>query len=306
MKLRETKRAFEQGAFAKAEYIGRMHAIHESLFDYGEFIKDTDIQEIVIRGDSLRFLTRSGIWLLGDPHDERIIPIEIINFGSYEKECLEMMLKLIDDGDSVFDIGANVGWYSINIARAKAGVKINAFEPIPRTFDYLRRNLELNGSSSVAIHNRGLSDAAGDLVFYYYPEGSGNASMADLTHSAGVQKIVSPVDTLDRFVAERAARVDFIKCDVEGAELKVFKGAREVLSSHRPAIFTEMLRKWSIPFGYHPNDIISLLGEMRYRCFTIHGARLVEFLRMDDATVETNFVFLHTDRHAERIRQLTS
>ena len=85
--------------------------------------------------------------------------------------------------------------------------------------------------------------------------------------------------------------MDFIKCDVEGAELFVFQGGVATIRTQQPVIFTEMLRKWSAAFGYHPNDIIALLADAGYHCFTVHDGRLTPFLTMDETTVETNFFF---------------
>jgi hypothetical protein len=64
------------------------------------------------------------------------------------------------------------------------------------------------------------------------------------------------------FVAKNNAKVDFIKCDVEGAELFVYQGAKATLMQQKPIVFTEMLRKWAAKFDYHPNDIIALFDEL--------------------------------------------
>jgi hypothetical protein len=61
---------------------------------------------------------------------------------------------------------------------------------------------------------------------------------------------------------------------------------------------TEMLRKWAAGFGYHPNDIIDLFAGLGYKCF---DSTLKPFGRMDEATTETNFFFLHPDTHAAHI-----
>jgi hypothetical protein len=64
-----------------------------------------------------------------------------------------------------------------------------------------------------------------------------------------------------------------------------------------------MLRKWSAKFHYHPNEIIELLAGLGYRCFTVKAERLVKFAKMDEATLETNFFFLHNNQHAAEIGQ---
>lgn len=302
MKLSDIGESYRSGSLSKPDYIDRMHELHAALFDYAEFIRRTDIARIEITDGLVVMTSREvGIKMVCDPADKRIAPIEILNFGHYERAEAEMILSLVEPGQTVLDVGANVGWYSLNIAKRFADVSVHAFEPIPQTFDYLRRNLRLNALPNVRPHNFGFSDREAELDFYFYPEGSGNASAANLSEGESVRQVTCRVRRLDDFVAETGLRVDFIKCDVEGAELFVYRGALECLKRDAPAIFTEMLRKWSAKFGYHPNEIIGLLAGVGYRCFVVRGGGLAEFAAMDDDTVETNFLFLHSDRHASKI-----
>ncbi len=69
-------------------------------------------------------------------------------------------------------------------------------------------------------------------------------------------------------------------------------------------MFTEMLRKWSQQFGYSPNDIIDWFAALGYACFSVQGSRLAPFGRMNDQTTETNFFFLHKEKHAAWIAEL--
>jgi hypothetical protein len=97
--------------------------------------------------------------------------------------------------------------------------------------------------------------------------------------------------------------VDFIKCDVEGAELLVFQGGQQTIARDLPIVFSEILRKWSAKFGYHPNDIFQLFHSLGYRSFSVAGSWLKPFEAMDATTLETNFFFLHATKHAELIRR---
>ena len=84
---------------------------------------------------------------------------------------------------------------------------------------------------------------------------------------------------------------------MEGAELLVFKGAEKILSEARPVVMTELLRKWSKCFNYHPNDVISLFNKKNYVCYVIADGRLRPCGTITDDTVETNFFFLHKEEH---------
>ncbi|KKK96345.1 hypothetical protein LCGC14_2663680, partial [marine sediment metagenome] len=267
MNLAETREAFERGEMPKDQYIHAMYALHAGLLEYSDFIRRTDVAEIRITDGRAVITTRSdGIQLICPSGDTRSVPIEILNFGSYELSQARMMLKLIQDSFTVFDVGANAGWYSLLIAKHYPRADVHAFEPIPNTFRLLRDNAALNGLSNIHAHDFGLSDRDGELVFYYEPHYSARASAADLSDGAETLKLQCPVRKMDGLFPQLCSKVDFIKCDCEGGELFVFEGAKETLARFKPIVFTEMLRKWSAKFDYHPNRIIELFESLDYGC----------------------------------------
>lgn len=305
MKLKELAGEYENGKIAKQDYIKKMHEIHRILFEYPEYIQGTDIKSIEITDGAVIMTTRErDVKVYTDLDDIRIVPIEILNFKAYEKQELYMIDRILEDGATFFDIGANIGWYTINIAKMKQRVTVHAFEPIPKTFAYLEKNIALNNVANASLYNFGFSDKSDILTFYYYPEGSGNASMVNVSNQENIEEIKSKVLRIDDFVEDQDFTVDFIKCDVEGAELHVFQGGSKTIAEHKPVVFAEMLRKWSAKFGYHPNDIISFFRDMGFCCFTVSNGGLLEFLSMDENTEETNFFFLHREKHAKQIEVL--
>lgn len=307
MKLKDIKNQYASKLITKNEYIEKMHKIHDTLFDYSEFIHDTDIAKIeIIENEVMMTTKRANIKIICDKYDLRLIPIEILNFGTYEKNELQMILKLTDESATIFDIGGNIGWISMNISRYKTNANIFTFEPIPKTYRYLKRNVELNAFTNIHINNFGFSNEEKELTFFYYPEGSGNASLENLSNNPNTQKTICSVKRLDDYVFDNNLSVDFIKCDVEGAELLVFQGGIETLKKFRPIVFTEMLRKWAAKFGYHPREIIELFRGIGYKCFTIHENILKEFFEMNEETLETNFFFLHSENHTKLIERFVT
>lgn len=303
--LASIKAAYLDGKLTKVEYIQEMHRVHSCLYDYTDFLCDTNIEKIEIMDESVIMTSRdTKIKMLCDRLDQRIAPIEILNFGAYEKIDADMMKSLIDPGSCILDIGANFGWYSMNLAKQVLDLKVHAFEPVPKTFDYLEKNIKLNQITTITAYNFGFSDKEDEKTFYFYPKGSGNASLKDLSERSDVEKIICKVKRLDDFVSSRNIKVDFIKCDVEGAELFVFQGGLSTLKTLKPIIFTEMLRKWSAKFNYNPNQLIQLLSKVGYACFTATSNSLKEFHAMSNQTTETNFFFLHREKHAEKIKLL--
>lgn len=306
MSIVRLKEQFRRGEIEKPDYIVKMHEYHSVLFEYSKFLRNTDIEKIEISDDGVVMTSRkNGIKMICDMKDQRIAPIEILNFDSYEAEEIRLLVEIIPDGAVVLDVGGNIGWYSIALSKIKKDICVYVFEPIAKTYDYLMANIKINGLNNVKAFNFGLSDQDGVSSFFYYSEGSGNASMKKMTDDQTVFELQSTVMRMDSFAAnEKLTQLDFIKCDVEGAELLVFKGGRETIVNHKPVVFSEMLRKWSAKFDYHPNDIIAFFREIDYLCFAFGHEGLRQIEAVSDETVETNFLFMNQAKHREKIEQL--
>lgn len=305
MNLIKTQQNYKDGILDKADYIEAMYKNHhQNLFDFQKFINTTDINKIEITQDDIIFdCGEHGIKIVGVEKDFRLAPIEILNFSKYEPEETQMMLNLLPKGAAIFDIGANVGWYSFLFSANDPSSTIFSFEPIPKTFDNLKKNFKLNKPLNISIFDYGLSNQNTDLNFYYYPEGSGNASSVNVSERENIITITSKVKRLDDCIEALTPSLDFIKCDVEGAELLVFQGGINTLKNHQPIVFSEILRKWSKKFNYHPNDIINLFQEIGYRCFVVKKNKLSSIEIVDDDTIETNYFFLHKEKHQHLINQ---
>ena len=97
--------------------------------------------------------------------------------------------------------------------------------------------------------------------------------------------------------------IDLIKCDVEGAELFVFKGGIETLKKDKPIIFSEMLRKWSKQFGYHPDDIIKLLADIGYHCYGYINDKIEKIDFVTPELETTNFFFFQKTKHKKQLKR---
>jgi FkbM family methyltransferase len=296
-RLKELQSLFRQNQISKEDYINRMHEIHAILWEYQELIKEENVSSIEITKDEVRLTSGEGVKMLCDPVDERIVPIEILNFGDYESSEIRMIQRFLEKDSVVLDIGANTGWYSLRLSKNVPQGLIIAFEPIPKTFEYLKKNIEINGAKNIRIHDYGLSDKDENIEFYYDPTLSGATSLRNLHENRKNSRIRCIVRRLDGVISEETSRIDLIKCDVEGAEIFVIKGALETLKRTKPVLFLEMLRKWSAKFDYHPNDIIRLLNGIGYECYCIEGEKLSCVKEIDEQTIATNFFFLHPQKH---------
>lgn len=294
---------FLDGNISKEKFIQKQYDDYYSkLFELAGYLKQTDIKEISISDNRVVFTTRShGLHFICPEKDLRSSAIETLNFQDYEKADSKMMLNLISDGDTIFDIGANMGWYSILFSRLFRSSQIHSFEPVPNTFNVFAKNILLNNATNIIHNNFGLSDSIRDEKIFFYPEGSGNASLQNLSESDSAEEILCSFVTLDEYLSDNGCSVDFLKCDVEGAELLVFNGAESSLLKYQPIVFSEILRKWSKKFNYDPNDIFNKFRSMGYIVFTSRDGNLFEFIEMNEETTETNFFFLHPEKHSKLI-----
>lgn len=300
--LNSLKQRYKKGFISKPNYINKMYNVHKILFDYSEFIKETDISKIEIEYDKIVITSRNqSVKMLCNKGDKRIAPLEILNFDNFENNDFPMLLRLIDNNMIFFDIGTNIGWVSLCVAKLKKRVKVYAFEPIPETFGVLKKNIKINNITNIKSFNFGFSDEEKETIFYFNPEESVSASEANLSKGKRVRKIRGKLKKMDNFTNKKNLKVDFIKCDIEGAEIFVIKGGLETIQKNKPVIFLEMLRKWSNKFNYNPNEIIKILGDLGYGCYISKNNKLVRFYEMDEETLETNFFFLHKDKHKEKI-----
>lgn len=306
MNIRRLKSEYQSGNLTKPEYIRQSLERHIQLFEYVDVIHETDVREIRITADGVSFLLGDEAIRIYCPHNEaRVVPIEIMNFGRYESEETRIMDLLTSRASTILDVGANIGWYSIRFAKQHPNAHIYAFEPLPISYGYLQRNLAANEvGSRVATFNYGLSDRNGMVEFFIAPTNGTNASLLNVASASDAQRVVGLTLTLDTWVENQCVRPDFIKCDVEGAELLVFRGGLQTLTQHRPVVFAELLRKWAKPFGYHPNDMLQYFRELGYCGLAVGrtGVRLLDVVT--DETEETNYAFLHHQAHASLLELL--
>lgn len=308
MNINVLKTRFRSGELTKPEFIREALANHNTLFDYVDVVRTTDVGEIRITSDGVSFtLGEEKVVLFCPPDESRVAPIEIMNFDQYEPDETRVIDLLSAKSRYILDIGANIGWYSIRFSKRNSGVKVYAFEPMPTNYEYLQKNVSVNAvGQRVSTFNYGLSEESGAFEFFVVQKGCTNASLKNVADIEGAMRVTALAITLDQWVSSQRVSPDFIKCDVEGAELLVFRGARETLENCKPVVVTELLRKWSKPFGYHPNDVLNLFSDIGYRCFAIgsSGTRVIN--EVTDDTIETNYCFLHNEKHAELIRVMES
>ncbi|RLC20175.1 MAG: FkbM family methyltransferase [Deltaproteobacteria bacterium] len=152
--------------------------------------------------------------------------------GSYEYSKRLLFEKTIRQGKIVFDIGAHVGFYTL-LASALTGTygKVFAFEPVPENLNCLNNHLLLNKVSNVKVFDAAVSDHCGTICFDDTPG-------SYMGHIAPQGKLRVKTVSIDELIGAGEIPVpDYLKIDVEGAEMLVLSGAKKMLADAHPIIF---------------------------------------------------------------------
>lgn len=159
---------------------------------------------------------------------------------SYEEELGNLSLYL-SPGSVFVDVGANYGIYSLIAARIVGDSgRVIAFEPAQENFEILKKNILLNCMNNINLFPLALSDRNGLMKLYYHPDPGRNSLIPE--HSKFMNGEEVEVKKLDQVLEKIGINlVDFIKIDVEGADLLVIKGAKETICKYRPVVQFEYI-----------------------------------------------------------------
>jgi len=175
----------------------------------------------------------------------------------------------------IFDLGANFGYYSVTLGSLLSSGHVYAFEPSKQTFDRLTTNLKLNGlTDKVTAVNVALSDSRGEAFLSSDPENSGHKYV-----SSEGEAIV--LDTLDDF-CERAhiTRLDLIKIDIEGNEMRAFRGAEKTIRQFRPVMMVEIAGAFLEEQGSSAKELVDWITGLGYQLWEPRRTKLVPFARI--------------------------
>jgi len=187
-------------------------------------------------------------------------------YRNIEPHFQQILSKYINKGDTVFDIGANIGYVSTAMSKLVGqDGKVFAFEAVPMTAKAFTENIKLNNCTNIQLIQKALSDKVGKATFRI-PNGGENHSMASMMwHKSDDDTINVAVDTIVIDQDEKLKQItpSFIKIDVEGAEGLVVKGMQELITKSSPVIFIECSKAGR-------NVVWEIMKKLNYSCFLAH------------------------------------
>lgn len=226
-----------------------------------------DALNYVVRGKKLKVRLASGDSFIVRVGDQ--ISRAVFSHGCYEPHLTSLVLPFLKPGMIVFDIGANIGYYTVLMARRVGPTgAVHAFEINDKVIDLLDENIQFANARNVKLVKRAVAGTTGQREFFVPAVGDeAEGSLKKSERYDAVTTVKVPSVSLDDYVQEqKIEKVDFIKIDVEGAEYEVFEGAKKLLSSdQKPVIMFEALDSVCTNFGVHWLDVVEKLKSFGYR-----------------------------------------
>jgi FkbM family methyltransferase len=228
-------------------------------------------------------------------------------------------LSFVRSGDTVLDVGANVGAHSVFLSHlvGKRG-RVLAFEPLPANINSLEETMGRRGRFNnitifpVAIGN---PQAVGGTVTIKIPGDDLTQASLQLQTTGSwegktdIREISVQLVSLDADKdVQSLQNLELVKIDVEGGELDVLRGASYTLSRHLPLIYCEAYDNWEASFGYTPADLLNFARSLGYSAARVFSRGRVHPVRLDQAVPADFFsvsadVLLFADRHRAAVER---
>ena len=192
-------------------------------------------------GQRIRARAATGVLMSLDPRE--YVDRFVLCDGYYESEVLAAILNCLPDKGVFWDIGGNIGLHSVSVGKSRPNVSIHVFEPNPEMASIAAFNAQLN-DVRLKIIDAALDESEGGATFYLHEGNAGRGSLANWSGDPALRTIRVRKLTGDQAV-ERGLAVspDVMKIDVEGNELRVLSGMKDIIaqSKLRAVVFEDAL-----------------------------------------------------------------
>ena len=211
--------------------------------------------------------TRAGYMFLGQMNDS--VKKSLYLFGVYEPFETQLLKKITPKNGVVIDVGANIGYYTLYLSKLVGrGGKVYAFEPEPKNYRLLQKNLQLNDANNVVLSKKAVAEKSGKARLYLHDTAGGHSIAREFDSYIEIETV-----NLDDYLLDK--RVSLVKMDVEGAEPLVIKGMLRLLNeSKNMKIIMEFFPKAMQEAGYSFDDIATLLYNEGFSAYDIKEAKL--------------------------------
>jgi len=200
-------------------------------------------------------------------------------FSEFYEPEMKLIPKILDNPQTIIDIGANYGPYSFFFSKLYPKSRIFAFEPASCSYNILQKIIKKFNLINVIPIKKGLGSKEENkeivmpiqyTILAYVSDKNTPKRKEDKSEEI---KII----TLDNFVKRnKIPKIDFIKCDVEGFEFEIFKGAKKTLKKFKPLIFVEIEERHTKKYKINPEKIRQFFNKIDYFCYSVKGENILK------------------------------
>jgi FkbM family methyltransferase len=188
----------------------------------------------------------------------------VLYCGLYDYHDMNFLLRYLRSEDAFLDVGANVGVYTLLAASIIRSGAVYSFEALPKNYERLVENLQLNNLQQVKPFAIAISDSQGSIALDL-AEGD---SMPFITSQSSDRTITVPTNTLDQLLHDHPKESCTLgKMDIEGAEILALKGATRLLEQQRPPVWVLEINDAVKNFGHEKQDVVDLLKGYGYSLY---------------------------------------
>ena len=243
--------------------------------------------------------TKYGRKIIVNTRDLSLTP-HIIADGNWEDWITDFFIRYIKLGMTTFDIGANIGWYTLlcgDLVGHRG--KVYSFEAEPNTFRLLNSSVEINGFfDRVMVENLGVTEKSGKLEFYSYKyhQGSSTFHKSELTGQYKDDITTIEVDTvsLDEYCEKNSInKIHFMKIDAEGSEPQIIKGAERLLKN-------DCIETILMEYTDANLEAVNILTQHGYKMWALHTDSELYDVTLDYITKRKDWLTLFFSRKGTR------
>ena len=190
-------------------------------------------------------------------------------FGDYESSVSKLFLSILEEGNNVIDIGANIGYYSLLSSSAVGeNGKVFSFEASPLIYSKLQENIALNNAENIYAKSAAVGDKKGEVILFEADESHLGISSLRRLEGNNSREIHIEMITLNSSLSQFPT-INLIKVDVEGAEMKVFKGIESIINRDFPFLIFEVTDHMLNQLGSSKTELLNWVREKGYDLYQI-------------------------------------
>jgi len=242
-------------------FASKLSGHHLGIFPPFRFLSGLFLEKM---RDPLKPVLVNDYLMFLDPKDS--LRLSVHQHEPYETEILK---KEIKPGDTVVDVGAHIGYYTLLFSKLVGpSGKVFSFEPAPQNFSILEKNINFNSCKNVILINKAVGNQPGLAKIHLTPS-TGDFNFVDTKEDK--QELELPIITLDGYFSSRGnTQIDFIKMDIEGYEPRALSGMKNILlKTPKMKMLVEFYPKMLRKAGCNPSDLLKFIFEAGFKIYAI-------------------------------------